>query len=103
MIIPVLSTHKSRNSKTQKTDYRCRRSLSLTFQQLVSQREEAGRAKSYPDTEEIERTRIGIISLPHLIWRLVEIQHNGNTCHEEHQEIKPCSPLIPVILEEKSQ
>ena len=61
MIIPVLSTHKSGNSKTQKTDYRCRRSLSLTFQQLVSQREEAGHANPFANVKEMpleERQKI---------------------------------------------
>ena len=60
-------------------------------------------AQAYPDGKHVERARIGVVTFTHLVRRLVQVQHNGDARHEEHQEHQPAAALVAVKLEHQAQ
>ena len=46
-------------------------------------------AKTNPDGEGIERACISVVALTRFARCLVEVKHNGKTCHEEQEEDHP--------------
>ena len=105
VVVPVLGGHEGRNAQAQHGNAagdglrrhllhegRCR-------QPLV----ERHHAQADPDGKHIERARIGIVAFPHLVRRLVEVQHDGDARHEEHEKHKPAAALVLVKLEHQAQ
>ena len=50
---------------------------------------QCGNTHADPDTEGIERTSVGIVTFTRLIRCLVQIEHDGDTRHEEQEEHHP--------------
>ena len=46
-------------------------------------------AESAPDGEGVERACVRVVALTGLHWRLVEIENDGQSCHEEKEEDHP--------------
>ena len=64
-------------------------------------------AKATPDGKGIERTCVGIVSLAHLKRVLVEIDDDGEPCHEEqkehHPELLDATPSASQALPEETE
>ena len=104
VVIPVLLRHESRHSETEQGNNRScsnaylprlpvRPGLPLT-DHVLDQGIKCKHSQSRPDRERIEGAGICIIPLAHLIRRLVQIYHNGDSCHEEQQESQPSPALV---------
>ena len=50
---------------------------------------QSGNAHTHPDAVGIERTRIGVVTLTGLARRLVQVEHDSDTGHEEQEEDHP--------------
>ena len=73
----------------------------LSFQSVY----DGGYAHTYPNGEGIERTGVSIIAFTRLQWCLVEVDHNGQTGHEEQEEDDPelaYAFLVLISLPEES-
>ena len=56
---------------------------------MLQQADDACHTHAYPDGESVERTRIRVVAFTRLAWRLVQIEHNRYTGHEEKEEHYP--------------
>ena len=100
VVVPVLLCHQCRNPQThsaQAHTYPFHRLF--PFGQCVIQRR---RSYSYPHAEEIERPCVCVVTLAYLIWRLVQIEDYGQSCHKEHQEVQETPSLVLFELETKA-
>ncbi len=61
----------------------------LAAQSKHDQTPQAYHSHSHPDREGIERTGKGIVAFAGLSGSLIEIKHDGDTCHEEEEEHHP--------------
>ena len=89
MIIPVLRSHLCRNQQTYQREEHSHRSLcplALFGHHLVDPIDQGQYTKADPDTERVERTHIGVVTLTRLVRRLVQIHHDSQTRQEEQQE-----------------
>ena len=50
---------------------------------------QSGNTHADPNAERIERTGVGIVSLTRLVGGLVQVEHDGDTRHEEQEEYHP--------------
>ena len=88
MIVPSLRSHLDRYEQTGDT-YHCGYGQILLLELAVQPVDDGGYAHAAPDGEGIERACIGIIALTGLHRRLVQIDHDGETRHEEKEEDYP--------------
>ena len=56
---------------------------------LFQQVEDSQYAQATPDGKGIERAGIGVVALTRLHRHLIQINHDGKTCHEEEEEHHP--------------
>ena len=103
VVVPVLGRHKSGHAQARTRKQGCRSHGVALLEGTLEPAVKSRHSHTYPHAEEIERSRVGIIPLPHLVRRLVEVDHDGYTRHEEHQEGKPASSLVAVELEEETK
>ena len=103
VVVPVLGRHECRYAQAQGrySGGKCPGSLlpCSSAQPLIQRRH----AQADPDGKHIERPGIGIVTLAHLVRRLVQIQDNSDARHEEHQEHNPAATLVFVVLEHQAQ
>ena len=103
MVIPLLGAHEGGNAEANQ----CRRGSYgggvLILQSSCYPRIYGGNSEADPYCEGIERAGIGIIPLPDLERRLVEVHHNSYSRHEKEQESQPAAPLVPVELEQQAK
>ena len=59
------------------------------LEQIVDQRRQTGHTHADPDGEGIERTGESVVALTRLQRRLIQIEHDGYTCHEKEEENHP--------------
>ena len=88
MIVPVLSGHLDRHQQSGNRSHGSRcgsRQLGIALQHT----HQGYHTETDPDTEGIERTGIGIVSFTRLVGCLVQVEHNGDTGHEEEHEGDP--------------
>ena len=102
MVIPVLLRHQHRHSEAGGRHGGCHgRPCRRTARQAPGNpRIQGQHGKPYPYREGIERPGVRVVPLPHLVRRLVEIDHDGYPGHEEHEESHPRPSLVPCELEE---
>ena len=103
MVVPVLGRHEHRYQEAQGRypagNGRSRHLLGGSTQPLIQRRH----AQADPDGKHIERAGVGVVTLAHLVRRLVQIQDNSDARHEEHQEHNPAATLVFVVLEHQAQ
>ena len=63
---------------------------------LAQQLDEAGDTHADPDGKGVERTGVGVVALTRLAGRLVQVEHDGDTRHEEQEEHDP--ELLDALL-----
>ena len=103
VVVPVLRGHQGRDEQAGDRHGRSYGRGAAPLEGVVHPVVYGRHAESYPYRERIERSGIGIIPFTDLERRLVEVHHDGDACHEEHQEHQPAAALVPVKLEEKAQ
>ena len=101
MIVPVLLSHETRYRHEAEHRGHSRRhdTRHLNPCQPIDDLENA---EAYPDGESVERTGVGIVALARLKRVLIEIEHDGETRHEEEQHHDPEIPLMPPGVEEEA-
>ena len=68
--------------------------------------DDSGYTQTNPNGEGIERACISVVALTRFARCLVEVKHNGETCHEEQEEDHPKlldTFLSPVGLPEEAR
>ena len=95
MVVPRLTHHLERHEYTKHRGYSCWQYAKLFrgflaglegTTQEISQR---SHAHTNPNGKSIERTGIRIVTLTRLHRGLIQIEHDGKTCHEEEEEYHP--------------
>src|SRR5512133_251573 len=95
MIVPVLRSHQGRHSSKCQG---CGNQGSCLFPgDLPEELKKSEYTHSYPYCKCIERSGIGIVTLPWLVRVLVKIYDDCNTCHYEEQNHDP--PVARVTVE----
>ena len=61
----------------------------MLLQHLAEPGDDGGHTNAAPDGVGIEGTSIGIVALTRLLGRLVQIDHNGQSRHDEQEEHHP--------------
>ena len=105
MVVPVLRTHLDRYKQREQRCHRARR-YGRQLRILTQAFRQGRHAETYPDTEGIERAGIRVVALTGLIGGLVQVEHDGDSRHEEQEEGDPESlhTLMPsVTLIEQAQ
>ena len=103
VVVPVLGGHEGRNAQAEDAGAGGHHAAVGLFGILRYPLIEGCHTQADPDGEHVEGAGIGIVPLPHLVRRLVQVQHDGDTRHEEHQEHNPAAALVPVKLEHQAQ
>src|SRR5574344_1474232 len=88
MVIPSLACHLNRDKQTNES-YCNGRCQFVLFQFLLQGFGKPGHTQTYPYCEGIEGTGISVIAFARLLWSLVQIKYDSNTCHEEQEEYYP--------------
>ena len=86
MVVPCLAYHLNRNKQSQ---YGCQDSGWLFADLLFQPFGNTCHTHTNPNGKGIERTGISIVAFTRLERSLVQIKHNGQTCHEEKEEYHP--------------
>ena len=102
MVIPGLAGHLYRHEDAGQAGHRgCQHSVDVQFLEPVY---DGCHAQSAPYSEGIERSGVSIVTFARLRWCLVEVDHNGQTCHEEqeghHPELLYAAFSAPCLPEE---
>ena len=95
MIVPVLPRHQGRDEEAECCQTESQTTLLLTplpCDEVIK----AEDTTPDPYTKGVERSRIGVVSLAHLIGRLIDIQHDGYAGHKEEREDDP--EILPTPL-----
>ena len=103
MVVPVLGRHQGRHAETGHGAQGRHRHALLLLHPFRDPADERGHAQADPDAEGVERARIGIVALAHLVRRLVQVEDDRDAGHEEEQEHQPAAPLVAGELEEQAQ
>ena len=82
VIIPGLAHHLQRDQQAEDSSQDSGRKFPAVFPQ---QGADGCRSHAYPHGKGIEGAGIGIVPLPGLERCLVDVDHNGQSCHEEQQ------------------
>ena len=100
MIVPVLGSHQNRNQQkcqsARNTGTQCVRNI--FFQSFIKRQY----ANSNPDGECVKRSCISVVTFARLQRRLIQINHNGKSCHEKQKKHGPqiFSPVNPSVVHE---
>ena len=100
VVVPVLLCHESRHEEAGGGEYPGRRSRIFILELPANPFIQSHHGQADPDAECVERAGVGVIPFPDLVRRLVEVEHNGDSRHEEQQEGQPAAPLVSLELEE---
>ena len=100
VVVPVLLCHESRHEEAGGGEYAGCRSRIFILELPANPFIQSHHGQADPDAECVERAGVGVIPFPDLVRRLVEVEHNGDSRHEEQQEGQPAAPLVPLELEE---
>ena len=88
MVIPCLADHLNRNEQTHETEGSdSNRAFDLEI--FLHQINQGCHAHTTPNGKSIERTGVSIVTLTRLHRRLVEVDDNGKSCHEEQEADYP--------------
>ena len=88
MIVPGLTGHLDGNNQTDQR-YETGQNEVLLLCLTVEPVDDGCYTHAAPDGESIEGTSVGIVALTGLYRCLVQIDDNGETCHEEQEEHHP--------------
>ena len=91
VVVPCLRRHLNRDKETGQS-HNTRQRHQLLLEPFLQKFVDGSYTEAYPNGKSIERADVGIVALTWLERRLVEINHDGQSRHEEQQRDNPQLP-----------
>ena len=102
VVVPVFGRHQGRDEEADGGHAPGYGHGALPSDMLDDGFEQRRYGEADPHGEHVEGAGIGVVAFTDLVRRLVEVHHDGDARHEEHQEGQPAAALVAVVLEEQA-